>query len=74
MSARKDSPSCHCDKGRFALLSMVRAHLVSMICVQYFSQNGVEFTIIPLPTWEANKTFDLVFEIARQLEDFRVNR
>ena len=29
--------------------------------VQYFDANGVECYIVPLPTMEANKSFDLVF-------------
>ncbi len=43
-------------------------------CVQYFNVNGVEATIVPLPTMEANKSFDLVYEIARQAEAFKLNR
>ena len=42
--------------------------------VQYFDANGVEAYILPLPTCEANKSFDLVFEVARHLEIFRLNR
>lgn len=42
--------------------------------MQYFSVNGVECTIVPLPTEEANKSIDLVFEIARELETFKLNR
>ena len=30
--------------------------------------------MLPLPTMEANKDFDLVFEVARQLEAFGINR
>ncbi|KAK9832663.1 hypothetical protein WJX81_008668 [Elliptochloris bilobata] len=40
----------------------------------YFATHGVECRILPLPTNEANKSFDLVFEIARQMEDFKLNR
>ena len=42
--------------------------------MQYFAAHGVECCILPLPTNEANKGFDLVFEIARHLEDFKLNR
>ncbi len=34
----------------------------------------MEAYILPLPTCEANKSFDLVFEVARHLEIFRLNR
>ena len=42
--------------------------------LQYFDTKGVEVRILPLPTKEANKDFDLVFEVARQLEAFGINR
>ncbi len=42
--------------------------------LQYFAVNGVEIQMLPLPTREANKDFELVYEIARQLEDFGINR
>ena len=42
--------------------------------VQYFSVNGVSATIVPLPTMEANKDFELVFELARRMEEFKLNR
>ena len=45
-----------------------------MLARQYFAAHGVECRILPLPTNEANKNFDLVFEIARQLEEFKLNR
>ncbi|CAL5223885.1 g6478 [Coccomyxa viridis] len=41
---------------------------------QYFAQNGVTACIVPLPTMEANKDFELVFELARQMEHFKLNR
>lgn len=41
---------------------------------EYFAVNGVEIQMLPLPTREANKDFELVYEIARQLEDFGINR
>lgn len=34
----------------------------------------MEVKILALPTREANKDFELVYEIARQLEDFGINR
>ena len=45
-----------------------------MLPVQYFSVNGVSATIVPLPTMEANKDFELVFELARRMEEFKLNR
>ena len=42
--------------------------------MQYFAVHGVECAILPLPTNEANKGFELVFEIARHLEEFKLNR
>ena len=45
-----------------------------MLFVQYFAQNGVTACIVPLPTMEANKDFELVFELARQMEHFKLNR
>ena len=42
--------------------------------VQYFDANSVECYILALPTVEANKGFDLVFEVARHLEKFALNR
>ena len=42
--------------------------------MQYFSVNGVSATIVPLPTMEANKDFELVFELARRMEEFKLNR
>ena len=36
--------------------------------------NGVAAAIVPLPTMEANKDFELVFELARQMEHFKLNR
>ena len=48
--------------------------LKAVLARQYFAAHGVECRILPLPTNEANKNFDLVFEIARQLEEFKLNR
>lgn len=42
--------------------------------MQYFQAKGVEIHIAALPTQEANKSFELVYEIARQLEAFGINR
>ena len=42
--------------------------------MQYFALNGVNAAIVPLPTMEANKDFELVFELARQMEHFKLNR
>lgn len=42
--------------------------------VQYFETNGVEYKLVVLPTQEANKNFDLVYQIADELESFGINR
>ena len=42
--------------------------------MQYFALNGITAAIVPLPTMEANKDFELVFELARQMEHFKLNR
>lgn len=42
--------------------------------LQYFSVNGIDATMVPLPTMEANKSFDLVYEVARRAEIFKLNR
>ena len=34
----------------------------------------MEIKILSLPTREANKDFELVYEIARELEEFGINR
>lgn len=44
------------------------------VCAQYFAENGITAAIVPLPTMEANKDFELVFELARQMEQFKLNR
>lgn len=56
------------------LLPQLFMRLTAGFCVQYFAAHGVECAILPLPTNEANKGFDLVFEIARHLEEFKLNR
>ena len=48
--------------------------LTAGLCAQYFAAHGVECAILALPTNEANKGFELVFEIARHLEEFKLNR
>ena len=50
------------------------ADIVLSLLLQYFDAHGVEAYILPLPTNESNKSFDLVFEVARHLESFRLNR
>lgn len=42
--------------------------------LQYLDHHGVEYMILPLPTCEENKTFDLVFQIADAIETFKINR
>ena len=42
--------------------------------LQYFKTKGVEIKMVALPTREANKDFDLVYKIARELEAFGLNR
>ena len=46
-----------------------------LLCtLQYFAHHGVEIKVLSLPTREANKDFELVYEIARELEEFGINR
>jgi 3-dehydroquinate synthetase len=40
----------------------------------YFEQRGVEARIFPIAATEQNKTFDLFFQIARELDAFRLDR
>jgi 3-dehydroquinate synthase len=40
----------------------------------YFEQRGVEARILPVAATEQNKTFDLFFQIARELDSFRLDR
>lgn len=42
--------------------------------LQFFAHHGVEIKVLSLPTREANKDFELVYEIARELEEFGINR
>jgi hypothetical protein len=42
--------------------------------MQFFEHHGVEVHLMPVPAREENKEFDLVFEIAKALEDFKLNR
>ena len=41
---------------------------------QYFAAHGVDARIVVLPTWEENKTFDLVFRVAEEIENAKLNR
>lgn len=41
---------------------------------RYFEHHGFEYKLLALPTNESTKSFDLVFEIAEQLELFGINR
>ena len=36
--------------------------------------HGVEYEILPLPTCEPNKSFNLIFKVAERLEAFKLNR
>ena len=36
--------------------------------------HGVDYQVLPLPTNEPNKSFDLVFQVAEHLEKFKINR
>ena len=44
------------------------------LLVQYFAHHGFEFELLALPTNEGNKSFDIVFKIAEELERFGINR
>lgn len=41
---------------------------------QYMAYHGVECEILPLPTCEPNKSFNLIYQIAERLEAFKLNR
>lgn len=41
---------------------------------RYFEHHNIEYKLLSLPTNESTKSFDLVFEIAEQLEQFGINR
>lgn len=41
---------------------------------QYMNYHGVECEILPLPTCEPNKSFNLIFQVAERLEAFKLNR
>ncbi|KAL3154556.1 hypothetical protein ABBQ32_014013 [Trebouxia sp. C0010 RCD-2024] len=41
---------------------------------QYMTYHGVECEILPLPTCEPNKSFNLIFQVAERLEAFKLNR
>lgn len=41
---------------------------------RYFEHHGFEYKLLALPTNESTKSFDLVFEIAEELEKFGINR
>jgi 3-dehydroquinate synthase len=40
----------------------------------YFDHHGIEVRVLPVPATEQNKNFDLFFQIARELDSFRLNR
>lgn len=42
--------------------------------LQYMTYHGVECEILPLPTCEPNKSFNLIFQVAERLEAFKLNR
>ncbi|KAL0040782.1 hypothetical protein WJX79_005390 [Trebouxia sp. C0005] len=41
---------------------------------KYMQYHGVEYEILPLPTCEPNKSFNLIFQVAERLEAFKLNR
>ena len=41
---------------------------------RYFAEHRVDARFLTVPTREENKTFDLVFEIAEEIEHFKLNR
>ena len=45
-----------------------------VFALQYMRHHGVEYELLSLPTNEANKSFDLVFQVAERLEAFKLNR
>ena len=49
-------------------------HLSLFLLLQYMQYHGVEYEILPLPTCEPNKSFNLIFQVAERLEAFKLNR
>jgi 3-dehydroquinate synthase len=41
---------------------------------EYFAHHAIDATFLPIHSTEPNKSFDLFFKIARELDKFRVNR
>lgn len=57
------------------LVGVVAADLLtSCAMLQYMTYHGVECEILPLPTCEPNKSFNLIFQVAERLEAFKLNR
>lgn len=56
-------------------VSVVAADLLTFCAMlQYMTYHGVECEILPLPTCEPNKSFNLIFQVAERLEAFKLNR
>jgi 3-dehydroquinate synthase len=59
---------------RFVIIDEVVFSIYGEQLEQYMQHHGVECEILPLPTCEPNKSFNLVFQIVDRLEKFRLNR
>ncbi len=56
------------------LCACVCMYSSSCLMLQYMQYHGIECEILPLPTCEPNKSFNLIFQVAERLEAFKLNR
>jgi 3-dehydroquinate synthase len=68
------SPTQEIGQRRFVIMDDNVYRLYGERVEQYFTHHSFEYEILPLPTNEANKSFELVFEVADALEKFGINR
>jgi 3-dehydroquinate synthase len=67
-------PSQEVGQRRFIIMDDNVYRLYGEKVETYFAHHGMEYEILALPTNEANKSFELVFEVAAALEKFGLNR
>ncbi|KAK9791618.1 hypothetical protein WJX73_001579 [Symbiochloris irregularis] len=68
------SPSEGKRQRRFILIDETVAAIYGPQIEEYMQYHGVDYELLPLPTHEENKDFDLVFAVAERLEAFKPNR
>ncbi|KAK9819718.1 hypothetical protein WJX72_001641 [[Myrmecia] bisecta] len=59
---------------RFIVIDEVVYNLYGEQLRQYMKHHNVDYDILPVPTCEPNKSFNLVFMISERLEAFKLNR